>query len=133
MSEFEQKLHDDNIRHFIVNKSINDKLVLAPINAMCRVLRTFIYQQVSKLTDTKLIKKSQIVQIINDFNTIYNKKFTVTREQIADQNKILKAHNQKLTDTFKIGDIVRVMLKHNALEKARKQKWSDGTYVIIDR
>ena len=44
-------------------------------------------------------------------------------------------HNIEIEDKnkFVIGDTVKVLLKKEKLEKARKQKWSDGDYKIIDR
>ena len=43
--------------------------------------------------------------------------------------------NKKVDEKYKFefGDVVKVMLKRNDLEKGRIQKWSDGDYYIINK
>lgn len=52
-------------------------------------------------------------------------------------NSIKLQHNASMNEkfNFKVGDLVNVKLQKtkDKLEKARIQKWSDGTYKIINK
>ena len=141
---FSKRLLELEIGHHVVNTSINDNLQLSPINAMCRYIRTQIYLIVSKLPEQ--VTKEQLESIVKEVFVAHNSSKTIplykkapndiTRDEVEETNEEKLYLNREKDDKaaqFKIGDVVQILLKKERLEKARKQKWSDGLYRIIDR
>jgi hypothetical protein len=91
------------------------------------------------------VSTQQLSALFEQFNKVHNfetkvKQYKetpahITREQVERTNVAREFHNAKIESkhAYTFGDKVNVVLKRMPIKKGRIQKWSDGTYKIIDR
>ncbi|CAL6040444.1 Conserved_hypothetical protein [Hexamita inflata] len=147
---FDEYLVEHDIAHRVV---LFDDLQLAPINSICRYLRFRIQRAIQELIVNENqhhqgqihITQSQLETILDNLIKYHNFEkviglydktpVNITREQVDDVNLVKQAQNDELNNVydFYIGDLVKVLLLKNKLEKKREGKWSKGTYKIINK
>ena len=144
------------VKRIIRNPNAQDYDEIKAINFMCAYIRKRIWSSFAAIgalkhdigeeddngkrkIDLEMVKRI-LKEIINQHN--YEKevrKFQkvpseISREEVDEENEkeLQKKGIVFVPPSFDFGDIVKCVLKTQKLDKGRYQKWSEGTYKIID-
>eukprot|EP00703_Trepomonas_sp_PC1_P006981 JAP89625.1 Hypothetical protein TPC1_30880 [Trepomonas sp. PC1] len=153
--EFTEILEEEKIKIRRINPNKDDHKILAPLNSMCRYVRSQILQKIVDMDkmgqqdDEKenkiMVTASQLNKIVKEIALHHNTKrlvkpydktpVDITVEEIEQFNELKLQHNYKVNDKFKFenGDIVRIKLHKDQLQKSRHKKYSDGVYEVVGR
>jgi len=103
---FSKRLLELEIGHHVMNTSINDNLQLAPLNSMCRYIRTRIHQAVSKLPEqvtkeqlSKIVEETFIAHNSSQIIPLYKKAPNdITRDEVEETNEEKLYFNREKED-----------------------------------
>ncbi len=139
-NEFTELLQEEKISIRRINPNKNDYKILAPLNAMCRFVRNQLIKKFIELDKQNqegkkelkiLITTAQINKHLKDLTKEHNfsrlvKPYNktpaeITLDEIEQFNEIKRKHNGETDKKYKFeeGDIVKVQLKKEQLQKGR--------------
>ncbi|CAL6054128.1 Conserved_hypothetical protein [Hexamita inflata] len=155
----EGKEYQGQFKEYLVKHKINHRVALytdsqlAPINSMCRYIRNRLFRmiqdkyqdqnQVENREGQILVDANEVDEIIKDFIKYHNYEHIIPlykctpveidRKMVFETNNVKTIQNQEFDKLhiFKPGDIVKVLLKKEKLDKQRIRKWSQGTYQVV--
>ncbi|CAL6106705.1 Conserved_hypothetical protein [Hexamita inflata] len=147
--QFQEYITKHKIKHRV---ALYTDSQLAPINSMCRYIRNRLFRMIQdKYQDQNqenkegqiLVDENEVDEIIDDFIHYHNYEHIIPlykctpveidRKMVFDINNMKTIQNQEFNKlhVFEPGDIVKVLLKKDKLDKQRIRKWSQGTYQVV--